>query len=68
MTSSKNISATPSFVNKICSLNIVSQIIIAIVLASLLAVVAPQIAAAFAILGSLFVGALKAVAPILCWC
>ena len=43
----------------------VSQIIIAIVLGSLLAVISPEVAKSFSIFGSLFVSALKAVAPIL---
>ena len=55
----------PSFLKKIQSINIVNQIIIAIVVGGLLAVVAPEIAKSFSMLGSLFVNALKAVAPIL---
>lgn len=54
-----------SFIDKLKSLGLVSQIIIAIVLATLLAVTAPTTAQSFSILGSLFVKALKAVAPIL---
>lgn len=54
-----------SLVNKLKSLGLVSQIIIAIVLGTLLAAVNPEIAQSFSILGSLFVSALKAVAPIL---
>lgn len=53
------------FIDKLKSLGLVSQIIIAIVLATLLAVTAPTTAQSFSILGSLFVKALKAVAPIL---
>lgn len=55
----------PSFIKKITSTSLVSQIIIAIVLASVLATIAPQSAKAFGMLGSFFVSALKAVAPIL---
>ena len=58
-------SETPSFLSKVKSLGLVSQIIIAIMLGSLLAVVSPEIAKSFSMLGSLFVSALKAVAPIL---
>jgi len=47
------------------SLGLVSQIIIAIILGTLLAVANPEIAKSFSMLGSLFVSALKAVAPIL---
>lgn len=46
-------------------MSLVSQIIVAIILASILATVAPEIAKSFSMLGSLFVSALKAVAPIL---
>jgi serine/threonine transporter len=58
-----------NLLNKICSLSnsigLVGQIIIAIILGTLLAVLAPEIAKSFSMLGSLFVGALKSVAPIL---
>ena len=58
-----------NLLNKICSLTnsigLVGQIIIAIILGTLLAVSAPEIAKSFSMLGSLFVGALKSVAPIL---
>ena len=54
-----------SIVQKIKSTSLVSQIIIAIILASLLASLAPETAKSFATFGSLFVSALKAVAPIL---
>ena len=47
------------------SLGLVGQIIIAIILGTLLAISAPEIAKSFSILGDLFVGALKAVAPVL---
>jgi len=56
---------TPSFFQKIKSTSLVSQIIVAIILASLLASLSPDSAKAFGMLGSLFVNALKAVAPIL---
>uniref|UniRef100_UPI003CFCE166 cation:dicarboxylate symporter family transporter n=1 Tax=Agarivorans sp. TaxID=1872412 RepID=UPI003CFCE166 len=45
--------------------SLVMQILIGIVLGSLLATVAPELALSFSLLGSLFVGALKAVAPVL---
>jgi serine/threonine transporter len=54
-----------SFIQKIKSINLVSQIIVAIILASLFATISPESAKAFGMLGSLFVSALKAVAPIL---
>tara|TARA_B110000116_G_C16759195_1_gene547477 strand:+ start:364 stop:1590 length:1227 start_codon:yes stop_codon:yes gene_type:complete len=54
-----------SFIQKIKSTSLVSQIIIAIILASLLATISPESAKTFGMLGSLFVSALKAVAPIL---
>ena len=56
---------TNSFMTKVKSLGLVSQIIIAIILGSLVAVASPDTAKSFAMLGSLFVSALKAVAPIL---
>lgn len=58
-------SSTSSFLKKIQSSSLVSQIIVAIILASLLATFSPETAKSFSILGSLFVSALKAVAPIL---
>jgi serine/threonine transporter len=54
-----------SLFGKLKSINIVNQIIIAIVFGVLIALVSPEIAQSFSILGSLFVSALKAVAPIL---
>jgi serine/threonine transporter len=54
-----------SFIQKIKSTSLVSQIIVSIILASLLAVISPETAKAFGMFGSLFVNALKAVAPIL---
>ena len=54
-----------SFIQKIKSTSLVSQIIVAIILASLLATISPESAKTFGMLGSLFVSALKAVAPIL---
>jgi len=54
-----------SFLSKVKALGLVSEIIIAIILATLLAVISPDIAKSFSMLGSLFVSALKAVAPIL---
>ncbi|GAA0815946.1 serine/threonine transporter SstT [Colwellia sp. D2M02] len=46
-------------------LGLVGQIIIAIILGTLLAVTLPEVAQSFSLLGDLFVGALKAVAPVL---
>jgi len=60
----KNIS-NASFFQKLKSSSLVSQIIVAIILASLLATISPESAKTFGMLGSLFVSALKAVAPIL---
>lgn len=57
--------ANHSFVTRLTSLGLVPQIIIAIVLGVILAVISPEIAQSFSMLGSLFVSALKAVAPIL---
>lgn len=54
-----------SLLQKIQSSSLVSQIIISIILASLLAILSPETAKSFNIFGSLFVSALKAVAPIL---
>lgn len=54
-----------SFIQKIKSTSLVSQIIVAIIFASLLAVISPETAKSFSMFGSLFVNALKAVAPIL---
>ena len=53
-----------SFITKLKSINIVNQIIIAIILGVVLALASPDLAMSFSILGSLFVNALKAVAPI----
>jgi len=55
----------PTVFKRIQSINIINQIIIAIILGILLAVVAPDTAKSLSMLGSLFVNALKAVAPIL---
>ncbi len=54
-----------SFFQKLISTSLVSQIIVAIILATSLAAVQPELAKSFSILGNLFVSALKAVAPIL---
>jgi len=54
-----------SLCNKIKSIGLVSQIIIAIILASVFATIAPETAQSFSVLGQLFVNALKAVAPVL---
>ena len=55
----------PWLLKKLQSINIVNQIIMAIVIGGLIAVLAPEVAQSFSMLGSLFVNALKAVAPIL---
>lgn len=65
MTSANTSQEAPSFLLKLKSLGLVSQIIIAIILGSLLAVISPETAKSLSILGNLFVGALKAVAPVL---
>lgn len=54
-----------SVVGKILQAPLVAQIFVAIILAALLASVAPAVALKFSVLGTLFVKALKAVAPIL---
>lgn len=54
-----------NFFKKINSINIVSQIIIAIFIGILFALVSPELAKSLSMLGNLFVNALKAVAPIL---
>lgn len=51
--------------NKLNSLGLVPQIVLAIIAGCLLALVAPEVAQSLSILGSFFVSALKAVAPIL---
>ena len=58
-------SSTSSIFSKIKSIGLVSQIVLAILLGTLIAVVAPESAKSLSILGQLFVSALKAVAPIL---
>ncbi|OIQ48472.1 MAG: serine/threonine transporter SstT [Gammaproteobacteria bacterium MedPE] len=52
-------------IEKLKSLGLVSQIIIGIVLGVVLALTAPDAAKSLSLLGSLFIGGLKAVAPIL---
>jgi serine/threonine transporter len=65
MTNEMKENPTQSLYSKLKSIGLVSQIIIAIVFGILLAIISPEIAKSFSILGSLFVSALKAVAPIL---
>lgn len=65
MTTENTALEKPRIINKLTSINIVNQIIIAIFLGIALAIISPDIAKSFSILGSLFVNALKAVAPIL---
>jgi serine/threonine transporter len=60
-----NNTESPSLLQKIKSMGLVSQIITAIILASIFATIAPDIAKSFSVLGQLFVNALKAVAPVL---
>ena len=62
MTQAKNKS---SFTQLLFGTSLVTQIIIAIVLGIILAVTLPEFAKSLSLLGSLFVNALKAVAPIL---
>ncbi len=57
--------ANISFFTKLKSTSLVSQIVFSIFLGIFLAVISPDTAKSFSILGSLFVSALKAVAPIL---
>ena len=65
-TSKQTASLTNStLIQKIKSMTLVSQIIIAIILAASLATLSPETALSFSLLGDLFVSALKAVAPIL---
>ncbi len=54
-----------SLVSKYSKGNLVVQILIGIVLGVIVASISPELASAASILGSLFVGALKAIAPIL---
>jgi serine/threonine transporter len=56
---------TFSFITKIKSIGLVSQIIIAIILGSILAIITPELAKSLSMLGNLFVSALKSVAPVL---
>jgi len=65
MTTTSSTKVSTSFFKKITAQSLVSQIIISILAASLLAVIAPEVAKSFSILGNLFVSALKAVAPVL---
>jgi len=61
----ENTVGTPSLFNKLKSVGLVSQIIIAIILATIFASTSPETAKSFSVLGQLFVNALKAVAPVL---
>ena len=58
-------SDNPTLLKKLQSINIVNQIIIAIVIGGLIAMLSPETAKSFSMLGNLFVNALKAVAPVL---
>lgn len=65
MTTTKAATENSTCLAKLKSLGLVSQIIIAIILASVFATISPDIAKSFSVLGQLFVNALKAVAPVL---
>ena len=54
-----------SLISKFANGNIVLQILVGIVIGVILATISPSTALSFGLLGSLFVGALKAVAPVL---
>ncbi|WP_026972152.1 serine/threonine transporter SstT [Aliagarivorans marinus] len=56
---------SPSLLQWLLKGSLVMQIFIAIIVGSVLAIVAPQLALSLDILGGLFVGALRAVAPVL---
>lgn len=56
---------TQSFFSRMAGTSLVLRILVGIVLGALLAVASPETAISFSLLGSLFVGALKAVAPVL---
>lgn len=56
---------TQSLFARMASTSLVLRIVIGIVLGAGLAVVAPDTAVSFSLLGSLFVDALKAIAPVL---
>tara|TARA_B110000238_G_C16127375_1_gene439821 strand:- start:61 stop:1281 length:1221 start_codon:yes stop_codon:yes gene_type:complete len=58
-------SDNPTLLKKLQSINIVNQIIIAIAIGGLIAMLSPETAKSFSMLGNLFVNALKAVAPVL---
>ncbi len=58
-------STTQTLIHRVTSGSLVSQIVIGIVAGVLLASITPQAAGSVSVLGGLFVGALKAVAPIL---
>lgn len=55
-------------VNAYLSVGVVPMIVLALILGVLIGSVAPSVGASLSILGSLFVGALKAVAPVLVFC
>ena len=61
----QNANSNSPILEKLTSLGLVTQILIAIIIGIALAIIAPEIAKSFAMLGGLFVNALKAVAPIL---
>ena len=58
-------SDNPTLLKKLQSINIVNQIIVAIAIGGLIAMLSPETAKSFSMLGNLFVNALKAVAPVL---
>lgn len=55
-----------SIVDAYLRMGLVPMIVVALVIGTLIGVFAPSVGLSFGILGSIFVGALKAVA--LCWC
>ncbi|RKF18552.1 serine/threonine transporter SstT [Alginatibacterium sediminis] len=64
MTTNNNVSSVGLF-QRFYDIPLVAQILIGIILGSVIAIVSPQTATSVGLLGALFVGALKAVAPIL---
>ena len=59
------ITATPTALQRVLRMSLISQIAIGLVLGVALALIAPGATKSVALLGDLFIAALKAVAPIL---
>ncbi len=57
--------SSPSFVKRFTNSSLVMQILVGLIAGIILAALAPEVAKTAGLLGSLFVGALKAVAPLL---